>query len=66
MNKTVTVFGTGNRPKYINGKDAPGMYYDIGQSIKQPGKGYTMRPFYEGVKNKDVEEFPAPNRYNPK
>ena len=25
-----------------------------------------MRPFYEGVKNKDVANFPAPNHYNPK
>ena len=27
LEKPATVFGKGNRPTYINGKDAPGIYY---------------------------------------
>lgn len=53
MNKTAYVFGSGDRPKVCNGPDAPGIYYEISNNIKQPGKGYSIRPFYEGVKNKD-------------
>lgn len=25
-----------------------------------------MRPYYQGVKNKDFQNFPAANHYNPK
>lgn len=56
MYSTAYVFGTGNRPNVVLGPDAPGKYYDnIGKNMKEPGKGFTMRPYYEGVKNKDVE-----------
>lgn len=66
MNATAHVFGTGDRPNIVLGPDAPGIYYDISREIKNSKKGYTMRPYYEQVKNKDVERFPGPTKYNPK
>lgn len=69
MEKPATVFGKGNRPNYINSRDAPGIFYEGGddyKNLKKYAKGYTMRPYYERVKSKDLEGFPAPNHYNPK
>lgn len=53
MNKTGHVFGNSNRPNTVIGPDAPGKYYVIGINMPVPGKGFTMRPMYEGVKNED-------------
>lgn len=67
MNATAHSFGKSEKllnPKFEG--TLPIKYYDIAKELKQPGKGYTMRPFYEGVKNKDSENFPAANHYNPK
>lgn len=64
-----TGFSFGNSQKLPDNKfngTTPVKYYDIRKDIKQPGKGFTMRPYYDGIKNKDAEEFPAPNHYNPK
>ena len=47
MNATAHSFG--KREKLLNLKfegTFPIKYYDIGKEIKQPGKGYTMRPYY--------------------
>lgn len=66
MNATAHLFGKGDRPNIVLGPDAPGIYYDISREIKNSKKGYTMRPFYEQVKNKDVEKFPGPTKYNPR
>ena len=46
MNATAHIFGNGDRPNVVIGPDAPGIFYEISQEIKQNGKGFTMRPFY--------------------
>lgn len=52
MNATAHVFGTGKRPDYIIGPDASNKFDYYKKDMKVPGAGYTMRPYYEGVKNK--------------
>lgn len=54
MRATAHIFGSADRPNIVLGPDAPGLFYEISQDIKSPGKGKTMGPFYEGVKNKEM------------
>ena len=64
MNTTGHVFGSSNRSNQEN-PEVTGIYYDIATTMNEVGKGLTMSPYYEGIKNKDISEFPAPNHYNP-
>lgn len=44
-----TAHSFGKSEKLLNPKfegTLPIKYYDIAKELKQPGKGYTMRPFY--------------------
>ncbi len=47
MNATAHSFGKSEKllnPKFEG--TLPIKYYDIANELKQPGKGYTMRPYY--------------------
>lgn len=56
--------GTGERPSSVLAPHAPGLYYQIGKDIKDYTLGKTMGYQFEVPKNKDIEDFPAPNKYN--
>lgn len=61
-----STFGKGKRPNIVIGPDSPGIFYNISKGIKNFEKGYTMRPYYDQVRNKEVDKFPGPTKYTPK
>lgn len=56
--------GSSLRPDYTVGA-SPGQFYQIAGDIKLSGKGKTMGLLIEVPKNKDQEDFPSPDKYNP-
>lgn len=56
--------GKTSRPNYVVGAGADGDYNLAGTMLKT-GQGKTMGLLIEVPRNKDKEEFPPPDHYNP-
>lgn len=61
MGGTKYSFGKGNRPYQVVGA-SPGKFYEVKNEFKQ---GKTIGLLIEVPKNKDHQEFPSPDKYNP-
>lgn len=56
--------GESKRPEPLIGA-SPGQFYQIGGDIKLATKGKTIGLLIEVPKNKDQQDFPSPDKYNP-